>query len=90
VLRWWGRTNLPEALVRQKKKTFDFGNLPELLREHGDELRGRVLGARAVRRVLPGVERWLAHPPEYFRGPWEGTLWALLALGIWCEHVGVE
>ena len=37
-----------------------------------------------------GVETWLEHPPEYFRGPWEGTLWALLALGIWCESAGVE
>ncbi len=90
VLRWWGNGHLPADVVRRRKKTFDFGNLPELLREQGDEVRGYVLGSRAVRRALPGVERWLARPPEYFRGSREGTLWALLALGIWCEHVGVR
>ena len=35
------------------------------------------------------LETWLTHPPEYFQEPWEGTLWALIALGIWCDHHGV-
>jgi hypothetical protein len=47
------------------------------------------LDAPAVRGALPGVEKWLNHPPDYYRGPWEGTLWALLSLGIWSEAHGV-
>ena len=35
--------------------------------------------------MLPGLEAWLSHPSEYYRGPWEGTLWALLALGVWMK-----
>jgi asparagine synthase (glutamine-hydrolysing) len=90
VLRLWGRTALPAGVVTRRKKTFAFGNLPALLRSHGNELRGYVLGSSALRRALPGAEGWLAAPPEAFHGPWEGTLWALLALGIWCEHAEVR
>ncbi len=90
ILRWWSRDHLPEGIIKQRKRAFPFGNLPELLRLHGDTVRGRVLGSDAVRRVLPGVEGWLGNSPEYFRGTFEGTLWALLALGIWCEHHGVK
>ena len=90
ILRWWSRDRLSPDIIKQRKRAFPFGNLPELLRLHGDTIRNRVLGAKAVRRVLPGAEAWLSHKPEYFRGTFEGTLWALLALGIWCEHHGVE
>ena len=38
----------------------------------------------------PGVETGLAHPPEYWTGASEGTRWALLALGVWCEGAGIE
>jgi hypothetical protein len=53
-------------------------------------LKSRILDVGAVRRVLPGVEAWLSRPPESYRGPWEGTLWALEALGIWCDPVEVR
>jgi asparagine synthase (glutamine-hydrolysing) len=90
ILRWWGKGRLPEEITTRRKRAFPFGNLPELLAKDGDTVRGRILGAAAVRRALPGVERWLSHEPAYFRGPWEGTLWALLSLGIWCEGAGVR
>jgi len=90
VLRWWGAGRLSRGIVRRRKRTFQFGALTPLLREHGAEVRSFVLDAPAVRAALPGVESWLAQPPERFRGPWEGTLWALLALGIFCETAGVR
>ncbi len=90
ILRWWSAGRLSPQIVAQRKRAFPFGNLPELLAVDGDSLRGYVLGSRAVRRLFPGAEAWLRHPPVYFRGPWEGSLWALLSLGIWCEHHGIE
>jgi asparagine synthase (glutamine-hydrolysing) len=90
VLRWWARGRLPESVIRRRKRGFQFGSLSALLRTDRLALRDRVLGSRAVRAALPGAETWLARPAERFRGPWEGTLWALLALGVWCEAVGVE
>jgi len=90
ILRWWGRGRLPEEITTRRKRAFPFGNLPELLTKEGDTVRGRILDSSAVRRALPGVEGWLRHEPSYFRGPWEGTLWALLSLGVWCENAGVR
>jgi hypothetical protein len=81
---------VPADIVARRKRGFPFGNLSDLLRTDGKTVRSRVLDSATVRRALPGVEAWLAHPPEYYRGPWEGTLWALLALGIWCQHHGVK
>ena len=81
---------MPEEITARRKRAFPFGNLPALLDTHGDTLKDRILGSAAVRGALPGVERWLAHGPSYYRGPWEGTLWALLSLGIWCEAAGVR
>jgi asparagine synthase (glutamine-hydrolysing) len=90
ILRWWARGRLPEEITARRKRAFPFGNLPALLVTHGDALKDRILGSTAVRGALPGVEKWLAHAPLYYRGPWEGTLWALLSLGIWCEAAGVR
>jgi asparagine synthase (glutamine-hydrolysing) len=91
ILRWWARRGrLSEEITTRRKRAFPFGNLPALLETHGEVLRGRILGSTAVRSAFPGVERWLSHDPDYYRGPWEGTLWALLSLGIWCEAAGVE
>ena len=90
ILRWWGEDHLPRDVIRRRKRAFPFGNLPAMLREHGDELRSHVLDCEPLTRELPGVGKWLGHAPEYFRGPWEGTLWALLSLGIWCRHAGVR
>ncbi|MEJ2721835.1 MAG: asparagine synthase (glutamine-hydrolyzing), partial [bacterium] len=89
ILRWWSRGRMDSEIISRRKRAFPFGNLPELLMGHADTLRGYVLDSRGVRRVVPGAEQWLRHPPEYFRGPWEGTLWALLALGIWSEQHGI-
>jgi asparagine synthetase B (glutamine-hydrolysing) len=90
ILRWWSRGRVAPDVLARRKRGFPFGNLPELLRDHGGVVRARVIGASAVRDALPGVEQWLAHPPEYFRASYEGTLWALLSLGIWCEQHGVR
>jgi asparagine synthase (glutamine-hydrolysing) len=90
VLRWWGADNLPHDVVARRKGHFPFGNLPELIASAQKDFCGWIVGSPAVRRALPSTERWLGHPPEYYRGPWEGTLWALLALGIWCDEVGVK
>jgi len=90
VLRWWGEANLPHDVVARRKGHFPFGNLSELIANAHKDICGWIVGSPAVRQVLPCAERWLGHPPEYYRGPWEGTLWALLALGIWCEEAGVR
>ena len=80
---------MPEEIVRRRKRSFPFGSISELLRHHGSAIRERILGARAMRRLLPGLESWLDREPSSFRGPWEGTLWALLALAEWCEAAGI-
>jgi asparagine synthase (glutamine-hydrolysing) len=90
ILRWWSRGRLSPEIIGLRKRAFPFGNLPELLMGYGDTLRDYILGSCAVRRVFPGAEAWLQHPPGYFRGSWEGSLWALLSLGIWCDHHGIE
>ncbi len=90
VMREWAQGRVAPDVLARRKRGFPFGNLPELLATHGDVVRGRVLGSSALRAALPGVERWLAHPPDYFRASYEGTLWALLSLGIWCEHHGIR
>jgi asparagine synthase (glutamine-hydrolysing) len=90
ILRWWGAERVAHEVLTRRKRHFNFGNLPELLQHDGDTLRERILGCGALRSALPGLEDWLSKPPEAFRGPWEGTLWALLALGIWCEHNSIR
>jgi len=90
ILRWWSKGRLDADITTRRKRAFPFGNLPALLDSHGATLKDRILGATALRRAFPGVESWLDHESEYFRGPWEGTLWALLSLGIWCEEAGIR
>jgi asparagine synthase (glutamine-hydrolysing) len=85
ILRWWAKGHVHESVVKQRKKTFNFGNLPTMLEAYGPEIKGYVLDSAAVRRALPGVEKWVSQDPTTFRGPWEGTLWGLITLGIWCE-----
>jgi hypothetical protein len=77
-------------VLRRGKHGFPFGNLPQLLESDGDTLRGYLLESPALRRALPGLEAWLTEPPATFREPREGTLWAALALGIWCAAHGVR
>jgi len=88
ILRWWAEGRVPKEIIARRKRHFQFGSIGDLLRHHETTLKSRILDVGAVRRVLPGVEAWLSRPPEAYRGPWEGTLWALEALGIWCERVG--
>ena len=89
ILRLWARAHVRGRHVARRKRTFNYGSVRELLAENGGQVRDLVLGSRAVRRALPGIERWLGNLPQFFHGPREGTLWALLALGIWCEESGV-
>jgi len=90
ILRWWGKQHLPRSINRRRKRPFNFGTLPGLLTTFGDELRDIVLASAAIRTALPGIASWLRRPPDSYRGPWEGTLWALLALATWCEAVGID
>jgi asparagine synthase (glutamine-hydrolysing) len=90
IMRWWSDGRVAPDVIARRKRGFPFGNLPDLLRTRGDTVRGRVLDAPALRAALPGVEQWLQHPPDYFRASQEGTLWALLSLGIWCKHHGIR
>ncbi len=89
ILYQWSRRHLRDKRVARRKHTFRYGSVRHLLARRGDEVRGLVLGSRALRRALPGLEGWVGNAPEFFRGPREGTLWALLALGIWAESWGI-
>ena len=85
ILRWWGETNMDQAIVKRRKSTFPFGSLRPLMNEHSDTLKSYIMDSPAVREALPGIEGWLGHPTQYYRGCFQGTLWALLSLGIWCQ-----
>ena len=90
ILRKWGERHLGVNAAYAKKRSFDFGSLRSLLDSHGPTLRSYVLDSTVVRDAVPGAEQWLSQPSLYFRGCWQGTLWALLALGIWAEANGVR
>jgi asparagine synthase (glutamine-hydrolysing) len=90
ILRWWAEGRVAKEVITRRKRHFQFGSMADLLRHHEMTLKSQILDVGAVRCVLPGVEAWLSRPPEFYRGPWEGTLWALEGLGIWCERVGVR
>ena len=88
-LRRWARTRLPAEIVDRRKRGFQSGNISELLKHDGEGLRSRILGAGALRRAVPGVERWLGRFEGSNGGPWGGTIWALLVLGVWCDALDV-
>ena len=90
ILRSWASRRMPASIVEKPKQGFSFGAVRELLRDDGDATRELVLGSRAVRDALPGLERWLRQPDESFRGMRGSRLWALLALSTWCESLGVR
>jgi asparagine synthase (glutamine-hydrolysing) len=90
VLRNWARGRVANDIVKRPKRGFQSGDVAELLQHDGAGLRERILGATAVRRHIPGVETWLSRIQDDHVGPWGGTLWALLALSVWAEAVGVR
>ncbi|MDG2308284.1 MAG: asparagine synthase (glutamine-hydrolyzing) [Candidatus Binatia bacterium] len=90
ILRFWGENHIPREIVELRKRNFNYGTIRELLAEDEGRVHDRMLGCAPLRRALPGLETWLQNPHEYFRGPWEGTVWALLSLGIWAEASGVR
>jgi asparagine synthase (glutamine-hydrolysing) len=90
VLRWWAEGRVEHDVIARRKRSFQAGVVADLLRHHGATLRSRILDVGAVRQALPGVETWIARAPASYRGPWEGSLWALLVLAIWCQKVGVR
>jgi asparagine synthase (glutamine-hydrolysing) len=90
ILRRWSLGRVPEDVVKRPKRGFQSGDISELLRHDLAGVRDRILGAEALRRVVPGAERWLDRTRTDDAGPWGGTLWGLLALGVWCQAVGVR
>jgi hypothetical protein len=74
-------------VLTRKKRTFNFGNIRHLLEHGGGELREIILGVGPLKDRLPGLQSFLARPADTFRGPTEGTLWALLSLAVWARRV---
>jgi asparagine synthase (glutamine-hydrolysing) len=89
ILRWWAEGRVAPDVIARRKRHFQYGRVAELMRHDAATLRSRILDVATLRRALPGAETWLSRPPASYRGPWEGTLWALLALGIWLERMGI-
>jgi asparagine synthase (glutamine-hydrolysing) len=90
ILRLWGRRHLPPAVLNLRKRSFSYGTIRNLLKDRRDAIHGFMLDSKALRRSLPGLEGWLDRPIDDYHGPWEGTLWALLTLGIWSEAAGLR
>ncbi len=90
VLRHWARGKVDPQVNKRRKRGFTYASLPDVIARDRAAVKEHILGVASVRRMLPGVESWLSQPPHAYGGAVEGTLWALLTLGIWCERVGVE
>ena len=90
ILRKWARGRVAADVVKRPKRGFQSGNISELLQHDSRGLRGRILDSAAVRRVVPGVEKWMSKIGDDYGGPWGGTLWALLVLSVWSESVGAR
>ncbi len=88
-LRRWAKPRLDPSIVQRHKRSFPYGALRQLLAARPDHVLAPLLDSQPIRRALPGLEDWLAHPPDYYRGPRDGTLWALLSLAAWGERVGL-
>ena len=78
---------LSAQVVRRKKSGFASGSIANLLLHDRSAVRDRILGVAALRERMPGLEAWVSQPAESFRGAREGSLWALLSLGIWYETI---
>ena len=90
ILRRWSAGRVPADIVKRPKRGFQAGDISELLRHDHSGVRRRILDAGAVRRVVPGVERWMSRIENDDGGPWGGTVWGLLVLGVWCEALGIR
>ncbi len=90
VLRKWAHGKVAPDVNKRKKRGFSYASLPDVIARDREHVKDHILGVESVRRALPGLESWLSKPPHAYGGATEGTLWALLALGIWSERVGVE
>ncbi len=89
VLRYWARGKVPAEVNKRRKRGFTYASLPDVIARDRAAVKEHILGVESVRRMLPGVESWLSQSPHAYGGATEGTLWALLTLGIWCERTGV-
>jgi len=87
LLRRWARGRLPEEIVTRRKRGFESGKMPQMLRSHGTAIRSRILDVDELRVALPGLEEWLDQDEATFKASREGTLWAILALAIWYAHL---
>lgn len=90
VLRRWARGKVSPEVNKRRKRGFTYASLPDVIARDRAAVKDHIMGVDSVRRLLPGIESWLSHPPHAYGGSTEGTLWALLTLGIWCERVGVK
>jgi asparagine synthase (glutamine-hydrolysing) len=90
ILRRWARRHLPQGFAGRRKWNFNYGSARDFLDGERSQFLDLVLGSAAVRRVLPGLETWLSRPTATFRGPREGTLWAILALAVWGEAAAIR
>jgi hypothetical protein len=90
ILRRWARHHLPASIAARPKWGFNYGSVRDFLSRDRKTFLDLVLGASAVRRALPGLERWLEQPVADFRAAREGTLWAILALAVWCEAAEIR
>jgi asparagine synthase (glutamine-hydrolysing) len=88
-LRRWAQTRVPAAVRGRRKQPFAAGHVGEFLPEAA-MAQARILGSRAVRRALPGVEAWMADRVADWPRQAGGILWSLLTLAVWAEAVGAE
>jgi hypothetical protein len=78
---------MPDEIIRRRKRGFESGKMPQMLRAHGASIRSRILDVDELRRAMPGLEDWLDQDESVFIASREGTLWAILALAIWWAHL---
>ena len=91
ILRRWRQNQKDLPFTQHRKRSFDFGSLrPLLASSQSREIRSYVLDSSAIKRNIPGIAHWMSHPPEYYHGCCQGTLWALIALGVWCDANGIS
>ncbi|MDQ7006533.1 MAG: asparagine synthase (glutamine-hydrolyzing) [Acidobacteriota bacterium] len=85
LLRRWSAGRLDPAITTRKKRTFNYGNLRGALSRPKERRRLLELleASPPLAEALPGLGDFAHKDPEFFHGPREGTLWALLALCCW-------